>query len=39
MMGATSESRREDIQDWLAIPQHMLQINESAFVPAYGVDE
>ena len=27
---------RRDLQDWLDIPEHMLQINESAFVPSYG---
>ena len=25
-----------NMQSWLDIPEHMLQINESAFVPSYG---
>ena len=25
-----------DVQDWLDIPEHMLQINSSAFVPSIG---
>ena len=30
------EQQRRDLQNWLDIPEHMLQINESAFVPSYG---
>lgn len=33
------ENARQGVNDWLDIPEHMLTINESAFVPAYGMDE
>ena len=30
------EARNRELLDWLAIPEHMLEITESAFVPSYG---
>ena len=34
--GGVKPDDQHELRDWLDIPQHMLEINESAFVPAYG---
>ena len=34
--GGQGEQERQDLQRWLDIPEHMLKINEEAFVPNYG---
>ena len=35
-MGIETSDKKADMQDFLDIPEHMLKMQESAFVPSYG---
>ena len=34
----SKEAAKRDVQSWLEVPEHMLEVNEEAFIPSVFVD-